>query len=195
MPVQTASAAAKNPRLQLCKRHVPRQTLRRDIVSRLHRSWADDLCSPRACLVQFADLVLVRQSGVLVNSDPCSWQICLCGQSCRLLRMRLTERSPKRNADVRHDGLVQINTRPLPCLCRIAHLSNPNAQASEARGEFRSLPSQLRDSASKEHRKRLPEPTFQASLHQGHYCRWDQPEIIIQGACNSVAPTSTPSQS
>ena len=57
----TASAAAKILECKLCKRHVPSQALRRDIVSRLHRSRADDLCSPlnwcpRVCLVQFAGL-------------------------------------------------------------------------------------------------------------------------------------------
>ena len=64
----------QNPRLSLCKRHVPSQALRRDPVSRLHRSRADDLRSPlirspRACLVHFAGVVLYHSPGVNINSN------------------------------------------------------------------------------------------------------------------------------
>ena len=36
------------------------------------------------------------------------------------------------SADARHDSLVQVNSRPVPCLRREAHLSNPNAQTLHA---------------------------------------------------------------
>ena len=131
--------------------------------------------------------VLASFSGAFVNSDPCYEQICLYGQSCCLLEMRLLERSFQRFADARHDSLVQVNSRPVRCLCRITHLSNPDAQTSIARGELCPFPGRLRDSTSKEHRKRLPEPSFQASLQRGHHRRWDQPGIIIQGMRDSTA--------
>ena len=95
--------------------------------------------------------------------------------------MHRSERSVQRTADVRYGGLVQVDSRPARCLRRKTHLSNPIAQTTKARGEFGSLPGKLRDSATKEPRERLSEPTFQTSLQRGHHRWWDQPEIIIQG--------------
>ena len=62
------------PRLQLSRRHIPRQAFWWDSVKHLHVGWADAFRNshvhhPWACLVQFACLVLDRHLGTLINSD------------------------------------------------------------------------------------------------------------------------------
>ena len=95
--------------------------------------------------------------------------------------MHLAYRSVQRYAYVRHYCLVQVDSCPVRCLRRETHLGNPDAQTSEARGKLCPFPRQLGDFTSQEHRHRLSQPSFQASLQRGHHHRWDQPEIIIQG--------------
>ena len=109
------------------QRHVPSQALRRDTVSRLHRSRANDLRSSfvrraRACLVHSAGIVLYHDPVVIINNTSHHEQVCLCRHSSRLLRMHTLERSVQRFADTRYDSLVQVNSRLVRCLRREAHL-------------------------------------------------------------------------
>ena len=175
----TASAADKI--LDCCKRHVPSQALRRDTVTRLHRSRADNLRSPfvsrpRACLVHFAGIVLYHGPGVLVNSDPCSLQVRLCCQSCCLLWMRFSERSVQRFADTRHDRLVQVDSRPVRCPVP----RRPSEQPLMPRPP-KHVGSFARSHANPE--TSLPRstesvcPSFQASLQRSHHRRCDQSKV------------------
>ena len=133
----------------------------RDSVSRLHKSQSNDLSRPfvhcpRACLVHQAGFVLYHRLGVIINCNLRHEQVCLCSQSSHLFRVGTLRRSAQRLADSRHDSLVQVDCRPVRCLLREAHLSNPDAQTAKARLELCSL-RQLRDFTSKEYCERLPQ--------------------------------------
>ena len=97
-------------------------------------------------------------------------------------RAVLVYRSVKCFAHVRHYSLVQVNSGPARRLCRKAHLSNPFAQTSKARGELRPFPGQLRDFTSKEHRHSSALALLPSVVAADAIIVWrDQPEVVIQG--------------
>ena len=51
---------------------------------------------------------------------------------------------------LRHDGLVQVDSRPVRCLCRDNPSEQPGDQDNKARGEFGPFPCQLRDFFTKQ---------------------------------------------
>ena len=90
--------------------------------------------------------------------------------------MRLTEWSPQRNADVRLDGFVQVDSRPVRCLCLMPR--PPKHVGSFARSQANSETALPRNSES---------ACLCPPLQRGHHRRWDQPEITIQGMRDSPA--------
>ena len=103
---------------------------------------------PRTCLVTFLPSPANSTLAWSSTATPAVGQVGLRSKSQSLLRTPVQERSVQR-ADVRHDGFVQVDGRPVRGLRRKTQPGHPDTQTTRARGEFGPFPCQLRDIAAK----------------------------------------------